>query len=81
MSGLGATFHAGSAPCAVCKEPVLLTNRKVIIEMTGFAPRSRTGGGVNRLFFRKETGRVMCERCFLGGAVPPHERHEQGNLL
>jgi len=51
-------------PCVDCGRPVDLNARRVVVEMTGFAPRTRTGGGLNRLFRRKETGRALCERCF-----------------
>ena len=72
MSGL-------TTPCVRCGEPVSLTQRRVVVEMVGFAPRARTGGGLNRLFFRKETGRAMCDGCFNGGGAASDDA--QGRLL
>lgn len=51
-------------PCTDCGTPVDITRQRVVVEMVGFAPRTRTGGGLNRLFRRSETGRVMCDLCF-----------------
>lgn len=72
MSGL-------TEPCVRCGEPVDMTNRKVVVEMVGFAPRARTAGGVNRLFFRRETGRALCDGCFNGGGAASDEA--QGRLV
>jgi hypothetical protein len=48
-----------------CGNEVDLHRRGVIVEMTGFAPRERAGGGVHGLTARRETGRAMCDVCFL----------------
>jgi len=53
-----------SEPCASCGTPVDVTKPSAVIEFVGWAPRARRGGGLNRLFARRETGRVLCFRCF-----------------
>lgn len=72
MSGL-------TVACVDCGEPVDMTRARVVVEMVGFAPRTRTGGGLNRLFRRRETGRAMCDGCFLKINVPGGQA--QGALL
>jgi hypothetical protein len=57
-------------PCVECGEPVDATAKTVVVEHIGFAPRSRKGGGEHGLKRRRETGRVMCNRCYLAINLP-----------
>lgn len=66
-------------PCVDCGREVDMTRRRIVVEMIGFAPRTRTGGGVNRIFRRRETGRVMCDLCF--SRINQPGGHAQGALV
>lgn len=68
-----------TVPCVDCGREVDMTKPKVVVEMVGFAPRTRTGGGLNRLFRRAETGRAMCQLCF--SRVNTVGGQKQGALL
>lgn len=50
------------APCAECGRNVDPNAISTLHEVTGWTQK-RSGGGVNAIRFKYETGRFMCERC------------------
>ena len=77
MSALGDLPASAFPRCLVCGEPVQ-PNSRTLAEVVGYT-RPRSAGGANHIIGRRETGRVVCERCAIGVQAGIDER--QGSLL